>query len=274
MLQRKTTKLINKHLLLSLVVIAFASTSIELAHAQKNQASTNKKTSDSSLTSDDRMFLELREASKNNDAAKARDLGQKLSKYDIADYVTYFQIKPRLFDKGGAPRAETTADEAVDQFLKKYAGTALADRLRNDWLLVLGKRKDWANFDREYAQFALDDDTQVKCYALQSRFAKGEPVNMLATEVKNILLDPRFFGEACPELVNSIYKANGFSKYEVATFSRMAVENNFETLANRFDVPDPMAEIVRSARKSPEAAFRDFDKKTWRTSKELSLIHI
>jgi len=38
----------------------------------------------------------------------------------------------------------------------------------------------------------------------------------------------------------------------------MAVENNFETLANRFDVPDPMADIVRSARKSPEVAFRDF----------------
>ncbi len=268
MLQRKTTKLINKHLLLSLVLVAFASTSADLSHAQKNQASTKKKSSDISLTSDDRIFLELREASKNNDASKARDLGQKLSNYDVADYVSYFQIKPRLFDKGGAPRAETNADDAVDQFLKKYAGTALADRLRNDWLLVLGKRKDWSSFDREYAQFVLDDDTQVKCYALQSRFAKGEPVNALASEARNILLDSRYFGDACPDLVNSIYKANGFSKYEVATFSRMAIENNFESLANRFDVPDPMADVVRSARKSPEAAFRDFDKKSWRTSKE------
>lgn len=268
MLQRKTTKLINKQLLLSLAVITFVSTSVGHAHAQKNQASANKKSSDISLTSDDKIFLELREASKNNDAAKARDLGQKLSKYDIADYVTYFQIKPRLFDKGGSPRAETTADDAVDQFLKKYAGTALADRLRNDWLLVLGKRKDWSNFDREYAQFVLDDDTQVKCYAFQSRFAKGEPVSVLAAEVKNTLLDSRHFGDACPELVNSIYKANGFSKYEVATFSRMAIENNFETLANRFDVLDPVADIVRSARKSPEAAFRNFDKKAWRTNKE------
>jgi soluble lytic murein transglycosylase len=268
MLQRKTTKLINKQLLLSLAVIALASTSVGHAHAQKNQASANKKSSDISLTSDDKIFLELREASKNNDASKAKDLGQKLSKYDIADYVAYFQIKPRLFDKGGAPRAETMADDAIDHFLKKYAGTALADRLRNDWLLVLGKRKDWSNFDREYLQFVLDDDTQVKCYALQSRFAKGESVSVLASEVKNILLDPLHFGDACPDLVNSIYRASGFSKYEVATFSRMAVENNFETLANRFDVPDPVADIVRSARKSPEAAFRDFDKKVWRTSKE------
>jgi soluble lytic murein transglycosylase len=268
MLQRKTTKLINKQLLLSLAVITFISTSIGHAHAQKNQASANKKSSDISLTSDDKVFLELREASKNNDASKAKDLGQKLSKYDIADYVAYFQIKPRLFDKGGAPRAETTADDAVEQFLKRYSGTALADRLRNDWLLVLGKRKDWSNFDREYAQFVLDDDTQVKCYALQSRLAKGESANVLASEVKNILLDSRNFGDACPDLVNSIYKANGFSKYEVATFSRMAVENNFETLANRFDVTDPVADIVRSARKSPEVAFRDFNKKAWRTNKE------
>jgi soluble lytic murein transglycosylase len=268
MLQRKTTKLINKQLLLSLAAIVFVSTSVGHAHAQKNQTSVNKKSSDISLTSDDKIFLELREASKNNDASKAKDLGQKLSKYDIADYVTYFQIKPRLFDKGGVPRAETTADDAVDQFLKKYPGTALADRLRNDWLLVLGKRKDWSNFDREYAQFVLDDDTQVKCYAFQSRFVKGESASVLASEVKNILLDSRNFGDACPDLINSIYKANGFSKYEVATFSRMAVENNFETLANRFDVPDPVADVVRSARKSPEVAFRDFDKKAWRTNKE------
>lgn len=272
MLQRKTTNLINKRLLLSLVFVAFTSTGLESVHAQKNQSSnqatSKKKSSDTSLTSDDKIFLELREASKNNDPIKAKDLGQKLSNYDIADYVAYFQIKPRLFDKGGASRAETTADNSVDQFLKKYAGTALADRLRNDWLLVLGKRKDWSNFDREYAQFVLNDDTQVKCYAFQSRLAKGESASGLASEVKNTLLDSRHFGDACPELVNSIYTANGFSKYEVATFSRMAIENNFETLANRFDVPDPVADIVRSARKSPEAAFRDFDKKVWRTSKE------
>jgi soluble lytic murein transglycosylase len=134
--------------------------------------------------------------------------------------------------------------------------------------LVLGKRKDWSNFDREYPQFVLDDDTQVKCYAFQSRLARGEPANVLASEVKNTLLDSRNFGEACPEIVNSIYKANGFSKYEVATFSRMAVENNLETLANRFDVSDPVAEIVRGARKSPETALREFEKKSWRTSKE------
>ncbi len=95
MLQRKTTKLINKHLLLSLVLIALASTSAELAYAQKNQAAAKKKTSEISLTAEDKIFLELREASKNNDAAKARELGQKLSSYDIADYVAYFQIKPR-----------------------------------------------------------------------------------------------------------------------------------------------------------------------------------
>jgi hypothetical protein len=78
MLQRKTTKLINKHALLSLVLVAFASSSADFSYAQKNQASNQatakKKSSESSLTSDDKIFLELREASKNNDATKARDL--------------------------------------------------------------------------------------------------------------------------------------------------------------------------------------------------------
>jgi soluble lytic murein transglycosylase len=70
-----------------------------------------------------------------------------------------------MFDSAGNPRNDSTVDSQVLAFLNQYQGTALADRMRNDWLLVLGKRKDWARFDAEYAKFLLDDDTQVKCYS-------------------------------------------------------------------------------------------------------------
>ncbi|MFM6922860.1 MAG: lytic transglycosylase domain-containing protein, partial [Polynucleobacter victoriensis] len=118
------------------------------------------------LSAEDKLFVELREAAKVNDVAKTRSLGSKLESHDLSDYVLYYQIKPQIYDKGAQARVDSSADAAVEAFLKVNAGTAIADRLRNDWLLVLGKRKDWASFDREYVQFVLNDDTQVKCYAI------------------------------------------------------------------------------------------------------------
>ena len=139
----------------------------------------------------DKEFIDLREAAKRNDVFRAQQLASSLNNYEFDDYVSYFRIKPQLFDSGGGPRGDTSADSQVKAFLNQYQGTALADRMRNDWLLVLGRRKDWNNFDTEYAKFVLDDDTAVKCYALQSRLAKGESAEQVGTEAKAVLIDPR-----------------------------------------------------------------------------------
>jgi len=52
--------------------------------------------------------------------------------------------------------------------------SAIADRMRNDYLTVLGARHDWRNFLDQYSRFVLNDDTQVKCYALEARASRGE----------------------------------------------------------------------------------------------------
>jgi soluble lytic murein transglycosylase len=126
------------------------------------------------LSDQDKKFIELREAARRNDLLKASQLASGLGNYEIADYVEYFKIKPRLYDSAAKSNASTDADLEVNNFLRKYKGSALADRMRNDWLLVLGKRKDWVNFDQEYPQFMLDDDTQVKCYAMMSKLSRGD----------------------------------------------------------------------------------------------------
>ncbi|MEO0047690.1 MAG: hypothetical protein RLZZ410_649 [Pseudomonadota bacterium] len=271
MLHRKNMKLVNKliaGLALSAVLVSLA---VEAKTKSSNQASSKiakKAEANKDLSKEDQKFVELREAAKVNDVAKANLLAAQLDKHDLADYVAYFQIKPQLFDRGMQAHSDASVDGAVNNFLKTYAGSAIADRLRNDYLLVLGKRQDWTNFDREYAQFQLDDDTQVKCFALQSRMAKGEDPKILGSEAKNILLDPQYFGEACPELVQNLQKLGGLTKYEALAIGRIALENNYETLAKRTGGDDPISDIVKKARVDPAQAFRDFEKKEWRTGRE------
>ena len=220
------------------------------------------------ITDTDRMFIDLREAAKKNDVFRTQQLSSNLANYPFDDYVTYFRIKPQLFDAGGAARGDYSADSQVIAFLNQYQGTALADRMRNDWLLVLGKRKDWARFDIEYAKFVLDDDTQVKCYALLSKLSQGENPTKLAIDARSVLLDPSYFGQACQELVPSLVAAGGMTPSEAKAIGRAASERGFDTMARRLGGDDPIADIVKAAKADPAKAYRDFSQTASRYSKE------
>ena len=220
------------------------------------------------ITDTDRIFIDLREAAKKNDVFRTQQLSSNLVNYPFDDYVAYFRIKPQLFDSAGGARNDYGADAQVVAFLNQYQGTALADRMRNDWLLVLGKRRDWARFDVEYAKFVLDDDTQVKCYSLLSKLSQGENPTKLAIDSRAVLLDPSYFGQACQELVPSLVAAGGMSPSEAKAIGRAASERGYDTMARRLGGEDPIADIVRAAKADPSKAYRDFSQNASRYSKE------
>lgn len=72
----------------------------------------------------------------------------------LEGYVEYWAL--RL----GIDRADRGE---IDRFLKKYAGTAVGDRLRADWLKQLGKTGDWDAFGATATGFDIED-SEVACY--------------------------------------------------------------------------------------------------------------
>ncbi|AJC20704.1 lytic transglycosylase domain-containing protein [Pandoraea pulmonicola] len=182
-----------------------------------------------SQRSPDDIFVQLREAARTNDAARATALAAMLTDYDVPSYVQYFQIKPRMFDRSGKALLDTPDDE-IRAFLRTYEGQAIADRMRNDWLLVLGKRHDWQTFDAEYPKFVLDDDTQVKCYALMSRAARGENVTQAATD---LLTTPKHYGEGCVDMINTLAANGQLPRKEVWHQIRLAYEENYTSLGKQ-----------------------------------------
>jgi soluble lytic murein transglycosylase len=140
--------------------------------------------------------------------------------------------------------------------------------MRNDWLLVLGKRKDWRAFDAEYPKFALDDDTSVKCYALQSRLAQGEIAAKTAHDARLVMLDPKFYGQGCQELVPLLLNAGAITPAEAKAYGRSAAEMGLETAGRKMAGEDPIGEVVKAARADPVKAYRDFSQSATRYSKE------
>jgi soluble lytic murein transglycosylase len=195
---------------------AFAAASLAVAapraHAQKRPVT---------FASDDDAFFALREAARNNDRPRTAELAARLGNYAIPSYVEYFRLKPRI---ASAPEQE------IRDFLIRYDGQAIADRLRNDWLLELGRARNWTLFDEQYPKFVLNDDTQVKCYALLSKVAKGEKA---ADEARNVLVTPQNYGEACTTLITALVQSNQFTADDVWAQVRLIAESGFGSAIRR-----------------------------------------
>jgi soluble lytic murein transglycosylase len=167
------------------------------------------------FASDDDAFTALREASRNGDAARAEEIASRLGNYAIPSYVEYFRLRTRI---------NSASEQEIRDFLTRYNGSAIADRLRNDWLLELGRARNWALFDEQYPQFVLNDDTQLKCYALMSKALKGQNV---ADDARAALVAPQNYGEACPTLITTLVQANQFGADDVWAQIRLIAESGF-----------------------------------------------
>ncbi|WP_029047369.1 lytic transglycosylase domain-containing protein [Cupriavidus sp. amp6] len=228
-------------------------------HAQKRPQAPVRQQQPAVIPSDpDEAFAALREAARKNDVERAYAISATLVDYPIPSYIEYFRIKPQMFDASGLARIDAP-DDQVRAFLQRYKGEAIADRMRNDWLLVLGKKRDWATFDAEYPQFVLKDDTQVECYALLSRALKGQNV---AAESRQALSDPRYYGEGCVDLIGYLVQSQQIQRSDVAYQARLALEQNYLTLAGKIAAllpdarvdGDTLATLVKMARTDPNQA--------------------
>jgi len=188
------------------------------------------------LSEADKTFIALQEAATKDREEKAAALADQLKDYAIPSYVDYYKLKPRLWKAGASE---------VDAFLTRYSGTAIADRMRNDWLLELGRRRDWTAFDRHAPLFVLKDDLQVKCYELMSAAAKGKNV---AEQARNLLWQPTKYGEGCKALIGGLAKNGQFNEDDVWRQIRLAGEYGLGSLAEQLAgvVGTPKKQVARA----------------------------
>jgi soluble lytic murein transglycosylase len=92
--------------------------------------------------------------------------------------------------------------------------------LRNDWLLQLGQRSDWPRFNQVLAGYRMQDDKEVRCYAL----AANAPQAAAAAELKALWLRPKSTGEACTVAAQQYLAANLLSPDDAWLKARLALQ--------------------------------------------------
>jgi soluble lytic murein transglycosylase len=144
----------------------------------------------------DDVILEMQKAFQAGNKARLSQLLPASQGHVLEPWAAYWELRARL---------ETAPTPEIQQFLAKFAGTYQEDRLRNDWLQLLGQKRDWDTFAQEYPKFRMKDDREVRCYALLIQ-ATQDPLSVPAVseEVRRSWLAQRDADDGCTLAAGSL----------------------------------------------------------------------
>jgi soluble lytic murein transglycosylase len=164
----------------------------------------------------DATVLELREAFRRGNSTALTTLLARVSGHALEPLAAYWEARARL---------ERASPEQMREALARHPGTYWEDRLRNDWLLYLGKQRDWANFSAELPRFRMNDDRQVQCYALMlDAVNQRTPAAEVAPQVQKRWLAQRDADDGCASAAKSLLESGHLKPAAAWERARLTME--------------------------------------------------
>ena len=166
-------------------------------------------------TRGDDAILEMNQAFKKGERNRLAALLPQLAGHALEPWGAFWELRARL---------DTASAAQVQDFFTRFAGTYQEDRLRNDWLLLLGQRRDWTNFAAEHPNYRMGDDREVRCYALavENIFAGID----VSAEVKRQWYAQREADDGCNFIASRLHAAGKLKDADVWRKARLAMEAN------------------------------------------------
>ena len=177
----------------------------------------------------DDTLLEMQQAFRKGDRKKLELLLPAARGHALEPWAAYWELKARL--------NEATSQE-VQAFMQRYAGSYQEDRLRNDWLLLLGQRREWGQFADLHPHYRMSDDREVRCYALLIGQIKGTAPASAADDVRSNWYALRDADDGCTHAAGELYSYKKLSALDIWRKARLGAE------ANRSRVVRAAVEIV------------------------------
>ena len=167
--------------------------------------------------SGDEVLRDMQQAFKRGDRDRLAQLLPAARNHPLEPWAAYWELRARL---------EDAQPEEVQAFLQRWAGTYQEDRLRNDWLRLLGQRRDWARFADLHPAFRMGDDREVGCYAATIDFLRGALPASGVQEVVNHWQAQRDADDGCTYAAGELFSARQLPALEVWRKARLSAEAN------------------------------------------------
>jgi soluble lytic murein transglycosylase len=163
----------------------------------------------------DAAIADMAQAYKQRDRRRLTALLPQLRGYVLEPWGAYWELSARLDEAGKSE---------IERFMARYSGTYQEDKLRSEWLLQLGRSRDWQSFNLEYPRYRMGDDKSIRCYALLAdHLSSGADVNTAVTETWHGLKDA---DEGCAAAAEQLIKDHSMQPHAVWQRARLGMEND------------------------------------------------
>lgn len=170
--------------------------------------------------SQDLDFIAARKAFEAGNSKKLAIKIPRLRGHILESYGDYYQLQLQL-DEVKSDKKIKVDITAVRKFLTSYQGSFLADRIRGQWLKILGETEQWKLFAKEYRSL-IKEDAELSCYALQQRLY----INDIGVrdDALSLWLNGKEMPESCMSLFDSLISAKLLTEEDVWKRIRLALE--------------------------------------------------
>ena len=167
------------------------------------------------IARNDQAVLDMAQAFKLGERKQLTQLLPQAKGSLLEPWAAYWELSVRLDQ---AEKAE------IESVLAHYAGSYQEDRLRAEWLLQLGRNREWATFRAQLPLYRMADDRSIQCYAVWSDYlTSGADV---AKQLQELWLAQREPDEACADAAQDLIKARNMPTQAAWLRARLGMEND------------------------------------------------
>ena len=167
------------------------------------------------IARNDQAVLDMAQAFKLGERKQLTQLLPQAKGSLLEPWAAYWELSIRLDQ---ADKAE------IESFLARYAGTYQEDRLRAEWLVQLGRNREWATFRAQLPLYRMADERSIQCYALWSDYLASDAD--VAKQLQETWLPQREPDEACADAAQELIKARKMPAQAAWVRARLGMEND------------------------------------------------
>ena len=163
----------------------------------------------------DDTLLEMHQAFRKMDRNRLSNLLPQVQGHTLEPLAAYWELRARL---------DTASESDIQAFLTRYSSTYYEDRLRNDWLQLLGRRRDWSTIAVEFPKYRMGDDREVRCYALAANAVLSK--KDVTAEALRLWYAQRDADDGCTWLAEHLHSGKKINGVELWRRARIAMDAN------------------------------------------------
>ncbi len=187
----------------------------------------------------DAQFLAAREAFRVGESVRVAKALEALRGNALEPWAEYYLLRLKLDD--------AAAEDAIADYLQRQSGSYLAEKLRGEWLKVLGNRGRWETFRREYP-LLVQTDQEIDCHAWQDRLLMGDAA--VLDEARPAWFMPVALPEACKPITDALVREKRLKAEDVWQRMRRLFEagklREVRDTASYLNDPTPAAKSLES----------------------------